>query len=107
MFTFHRNKIWDLCTDKRELVGVFGKTGAGKSSLINAIIGEKDLLPTGSLTACTTVVIKVEANTQSKKYEAEIEFIPKEVKLEGHFVKKCKALPILNFTECVYLGVER
>ncbi|XP_047428431.1 nuclear GTPase SLIP-GC-like [Mugil cephalus] len=75
---FLKNKIDDLETDKRELVGVFGRTGAGKSSLINAIIGEKDLLPTGSISSCTTVMIKVEANMQDSKYEADIEFITKE-----------------------------
>ncbi|XP_030262969.1 nuclear GTPase SLIP-GC-like [Sparus aurata] len=75
---FLRNKISDLETDKRVLVGVFGKTGAGKSSLINAVIGEKNLLPSGSISACTSVMIKVEANMKSPKYEAEIEFITKE-----------------------------
>ncbi|XP_018536378.1 nuclear GTPase SLIP-GC isoform X1 [Lates calcarifer] len=75
---FLKTKISDLETDKRELVGVFGKTGAGKSSLINAIIGEKNLLPSGSVSACTTVMIKVEANMHNPKYEAEIEFITKE-----------------------------
>ncbi|KAL4009507.1 hypothetical protein ACER0C_003359 [Sarotherodon galilaeus] len=75
---FIKNKISDLETDKRELVGVFGRTGAGKSSLINAIINEMNLLPTGPTSACTTVMIKVEANTRSSKYEAEIEFIKKE-----------------------------
>uniref|UniRef100_UPI0037E8E0F8 LOW QUALITY PROTEIN: nuclear GTPase SLIP-GC-like n=1 Tax=Semicossyphus pulcher TaxID=241346 RepID=UPI0037E8E0F8 len=75
---FLKGKINDLETEKRELVGVFGKTGAGKSSLINAIIGETDLLPSGSVTACSTVMIKVEANMKSLKYEAEIEFITKE-----------------------------
>ncbi|XP_044037081.1 nuclear GTPase SLIP-GC-like isoform X3 [Siniperca chuatsi] len=75
---FLKDKISDLETDKRELVGVFGKTGAGKSSLINAVIGEKNLLPSGSISACTTVMIKVETNMQSQKYEADIEFIPKE-----------------------------
>ncbi|XP_076739305.1 nuclear GTPase SLIP-GC isoform X1 [Maylandia zebra] len=75
---FLKKKISDLETDKRELVGVFGKTGAGKSSLINAIIEEKNLLPSGSINACTSVMIKVEANTRSTKYEAEIEFITKE-----------------------------
>uniref|UniRef100_UPI0037E73EC8 nuclear GTPase SLIP-GC-like n=1 Tax=Semicossyphus pulcher TaxID=241346 RepID=UPI0037E73EC8 len=75
---FLKEKMGDLETEKRELVGVFGKTGAGKSSLINAIIGEKDLLPSGSVTACTTVMIKVEANMKSQKYEAEIQFITKE-----------------------------
>ncbi|XP_004559409.2 nuclear GTPase SLIP-GC [Maylandia zebra] len=74
---FLKKKISDLETDKRELVGVFGKTGAGKSSLINAIIEEKNLLPSGSINACTSVMIKVEANAHNK-YEAEIEFITKE-----------------------------
>uniref|UniRef100_A0A669BUT4 Dynamin N-terminal domain-containing protein n=1 Tax=Oreochromis niloticus TaxID=8128 RepID=A0A669BUT4_ORENI len=75
---FLKKKISDLEIDKRELVGVFGKTGAGKSSLINAIIKEKNLLPSGSVNACTSVMTKVEANTRSSKYEAEIEFITKE-----------------------------
>ncbi|XP_029997049.1 nuclear GTPase SLIP-GC-like [Sphaeramia orbicularis] len=75
---FLRNQICDLETDKREMVGVFGKTGAGKSSLINAIIGEKHLLPSGSVIACTTVMIQVEANMENQKYEAHIEFITKE-----------------------------
>ncbi|XP_041860772.1 nuclear GTPase SLIP-GC-like [Melanotaenia boesemani] len=75
---FLKTKIMDLETDKRELVGVFGRTGAGKSSLINAVIGEKKLLPTGSISACTSVMIKVEANRHNHKYEADIEFITAE-----------------------------
>ncbi|XP_034395763.1 nuclear GTPase SLIP-GC-like isoform X2 [Cyclopterus lumpus] len=75
---FLRRKIDDLETDKREVVGVFGKTGAGKSYLINTVIGESNLLPSGSISACTSVMIKVEANMQNLKYEADIEFITKE-----------------------------
>ncbi|XP_041812783.1 nuclear GTPase SLIP-GC-like [Chelmon rostratus] len=75
---FLKVKICDLKTDKRELIGVFGRTGAGKSSLINAVIGEKNLLPSGNISACTSVMIQVEANMHSPKYEAEIEFITKE-----------------------------
>ncbi|XP_075942818.1 nuclear GTPase SLIP-GC-like [Anarhichas minor] len=75
---FLKKKISDLKTDKREVVGVFGKTGAGKSSLINAVIGVKNLLPSGDVSACTSVMIKVEANMQNSKYEANIEFITKE-----------------------------
>ncbi|XP_028456094.1 nuclear GTPase SLIP-GC isoform X1 [Perca flavescens] len=75
---FLKKKILDLETDKRELIGVFGKTGAGKSSLINAVIGVKNLLPSGSVSACTSVMIKVEANKENQKYVADIEFITKE-----------------------------
>ncbi|XP_029363616.1 nuclear GTPase SLIP-GC-like [Echeneis naucrates] len=75
---FLKAKIGDLETEKRELVGVFGQTGAGKSSLINAVIGVKNLLPSGDVRACTSVMIKVEANTKNSKFEAEIEFISKE-----------------------------
>ncbi|KAL7834459.1 hypothetical protein SRHO_G00287060 [Serrasalmus rhombeus] len=63
---------------KKTTVGVFGKTGAGKSSLINAILGEKHLLPSGTLCACTSVIIQVEASISDFNYKAEIEFISKE-----------------------------
>ncbi|XP_061567135.1 nuclear GTPase SLIP-GC-like isoform X2 [Cololabis saira] len=75
---FVESKVLDLETKKREIVGVFGKTGAGKSSLINAVIGQKNLLPSGSVNACTSVMIKVEGNMHTPKYEAEIEFITTE-----------------------------
>ncbi|XP_015260229.1 PREDICTED: nuclear GTPase SLIP-GC-like [Cyprinodon variegatus] len=75
---FLKTKIMNLDTEKRELVGVFGKTGAGKTSLINAIIEEERLLPSGSFGACTSVMIKVEANRLNHKYEAEVEFLTKE-----------------------------
>nr|XP_040045933.1 nuclear GTPase SLIP-GC-like isoform X1 [Gasterosteus aculeatus aculeatus] len=73
-----RSKICDLKTEKREVVGVFGKTGAGKSSLINAVIGLNKFLPSEGIRACTSALIKVEANMQNSKYEAIIEFITKE-----------------------------
>ncbi|XP_014834941.1 PREDICTED: nuclear GTPase SLIP-GC-like, partial [Poecilia mexicana] len=75
---FLKEKIENLETEKRELVGVFGKTGAGKTSLINAVLEEENLLPCGRVKACTSVMIKVEANRHNKKYEAEIEFISPE-----------------------------
>ncbi|XP_028268247.1 nuclear GTPase SLIP-GC-like [Parambassis ranga] len=87
---FMKNKIMALETDKRELVGVFGKTGAGKSSLINAVIGVEDLLPSGDLSACTSVMIKVEANMDNSKYVAEIEFITeKDWENELSFMCRC------------------
>ena len=75
----NRTEISKLEEDKKEQVGVFGKTGAGKSTLINAVI-EKKILHSGIISACTSVMIKVEANTKNKKYEADIEFITKAVK---------------------------
>ncbi|XP_015246690.1 PREDICTED: nuclear GTPase SLIP-GC-like [Cyprinodon variegatus] len=75
---FVRKLIKDLEIKKKEMVGVFGKTGAGKTSLINAVINEKNLLPCGDVTACTSVMIKVEANTSNENYEAHIEFITTE-----------------------------
>ncbi|XP_071251058.1 nuclear GTPase SLIP-GC-like isoform X3 [Salvelinus alpinus] len=76
---FLSHKIKVLETDKKEVVGVFGKTGAGKSSLINSILDKGNLLPSGDVSACTSVMIQVEANmTRDGKYTAEIEFITHE-----------------------------
>ncbi|KAM4535917.1 nuclear GTPase SLIP-GC-like isoform 5-T6 [Fundulus diaphanus] len=75
---FLKTKIRDLEVDKRAVVGVFGKTGSGKTSLINSVIGVNKLLPSGDVDACTSVMIKVEANVNNSTYEAEIEFIPKD-----------------------------
>ncbi|XP_045571572.1 nuclear GTPase SLIP-GC isoform X3 [Salmo salar] len=76
---FLSHKIKVLETDKKEVVGVFGKTGAGKSYLINSILDQGNLLPSGDVSACTSVMIQVEANmTRDGKYTAEIEFITQE-----------------------------
>ena len=66
-------------TIQKTTIGVFGKTGDGKSSLINAILDEEELLPTGTLDACTSVIIQVEAGAERDQYTATIEFISKEV----------------------------
>ncbi|ROI65361.1 Nuclear GTPase SLIP-GC [Anabarilius grahami] len=59
-------------------IGIFGKSGEGKSSLLNAVLGEKDLLPSGCFGACTAVVTRVEANLEDSNYIAEIELFSKE-----------------------------
>ncbi|XP_046901733.1 nuclear GTPase SLIP-GC-like isoform X2 [Hypomesus transpacificus] len=74
---FIRHIMADLLkkTIQKTTIGVFGKTGDGKSSLINAILDEEELLPTGTLDACTSVIIQVEAGAESDQYTATIEFI--------------------------------
>ncbi|KAG9333549.1 hypothetical protein JZ751_011385 [Albula glossodonta] len=76
-----KNKVLALSKPKPKkiYIGLFGKTGEGKSSLINAIVNEDYLLPSVSGKACTSVFVQVQANTENKKYKADIEFISKEV----------------------------
>ncbi|PGH20432.1 hypothetical protein AJ80_03578 [Polytolypa hystricis UAMH7299] len=59
----------------RVIIGVVGTTGAGKSSLINALLDEERLVPTSSMRACTAVVTEISFNNGPGKYRAEIEFI--------------------------------
>ncbi|XP_063054473.1 nuclear GTPase SLIP-GC-like, partial [Engraulis encrasicolus] len=59
-------------------IGLFGQTGCGKSSLLNTLLGEPDLLPTGQLEACTSVIIQVEAKSEDNNYKATIDFISEE-----------------------------
>ncbi|XP_073677595.1 nuclear GTPase SLIP-GC-like [Garra rufa] len=63
---------------KKATIGIFGKSGEGKSSLLSAILGKKNLLPSGCFGACTSVVTQVEANLNDSNYTAEIELITKE-----------------------------
>lgn len=63
---------------KRTVVGVVGNTGAGKSSVINAMLDEERLVPTNCMRACTAVATEISWNSStdlSSKYRAEIEFI--------------------------------
>lgn len=65
----------------RTIVGVVGNTGAGKSSVINAMLDEERLVPTNCMRACTAVVTELSYNyskVEAAKYRAEIEFIKPE-----------------------------
>ncbi|KAK7124429.1 hypothetical protein R3I94_018712 [Phoxinus phoxinus] len=65
-------------SSKKATIGIFGKSGVGKSSLLSAVLGKKDLLPSGCFGACTAVVTQVEANLTDSNYIAEIELFSKE-----------------------------
>lgn len=72
------DKLVPQAERKRTVVGVVGNTGAGKSSVINALLDEERLVPTNCMRACTAVVTEISWNTSTKtsdKYRAEIEFI--------------------------------
>ena len=59
----------------RTVIGVVGNTGAGKSSVINAMLDEERLVPTNCMRACTACVTEISYNYQDKPYVAKIEFI--------------------------------
>ncbi|KTG43767.1 hypothetical protein cypCar_00023669 [Cyprinus carpio] len=75
--TKNSNQI-NIGSRKKATIGIFGKSGEGKSSLLSAILGKKDLLPSGCFGACTAVVTQVEANLNDSNYKAEIELFSQE-----------------------------
>jgi len=78
--------VRDLDKSSRAVIGVVGNTGAGKSSVINALLDEERLVPTNCMRACTAVVTEISYNkidNESARYRAEIEFIkPKDWRRE-------------------------
>ncbi|KAL5424202.1 hypothetical protein PMIN06_005395 [Paraphaeosphaeria minitans] len=72
------NKMKEQPERGRTIIGVVGNTGAGKSSVINALLDEERLVPTNCMRACTAVVTEISWNSDDdsdRKYRAEIEFI--------------------------------
>jgi hypothetical protein len=72
------DKLKAQAARKGTVVGVVGNTGAGKSSVINALMDEERIVPTNCMRACTAVVTEISWNDSTDptaKYRAEIEFI--------------------------------
>lgn len=59
----------------KTIIGVVGNTGAGKSSVINAMLDEERLVPTNCMRACTAVVTEISYNHGDIPYQAQVEFI--------------------------------
>ncbi|VUC37865.1 unnamed protein product [Clonostachys rosea] len=73
--------IWDEHRSFEMLVGVAGATGAGKSSMLNATLGLREMLPSGQEGAATAVPCKVSWNYDDRpgcEFIAEIYFQSKE-----------------------------
>ncbi|KAK3307526.1 uncharacterized protein B0T15DRAFT_530475 [Chaetomium strumarium] len=67
-----------LAKPGRTIVSVVGNTGAGKSSVISAVLDEERLLPTNCMRACTASPTEISYNHSEdpeERYRAEVEFI--------------------------------
>lgn len=64
-------------------IAVVGNTGAGKSCLLNALLDEEAMLPTSAMRACTAVVVEISRAAEGSPYEAEVEFLSREVGAAG------------------------
>lgn len=67
--------------ETRTVVGILGNTGAGKSSLINALLDEENIIPTNCMRACTAVPTEICYNhddNPNQSYRGEAEFVSEE-----------------------------
>ena len=84
-----------------------GDTGAGKTSLMNALLDHADVLPTSGIRACTAVVVQIVHNSHSDtEYVAEIEFLSESVRWSMKSINNAKILrknvADLSLLLCIY-----
>lgn len=65
----------DLARPEQVAVALLGSTGAGKSTLINSLIGEQ-ILPTSSMAVCTSSITRVRFRAGSV-YSMEVTLVPR------------------------------
>lgn len=77
-------------------IGLFGSTGAGKSSLINAIIQQAMFLPVSGESICTSCIVQVSSGS-CEQYEAKIHLLSDQVSVSfvACFLPSC--FPFLFF----------
>jgi hypothetical protein len=71
-------KLQNTVISDRTVIGIVGSTGAGKSSVVNAVLDEECLVPTNCMRACTAAITEICYNDDddpAKRYKAEVEFI--------------------------------
>ncbi|KUJ18396.1 uncharacterized protein LY89DRAFT_781452 [Mollisia scopiformis] len=76
--TEHCDEILSLGKLPRILIGVLGHTGAGKSSLINALVEQETIVPCNAMRASTSVVVEIaynESKDPQSAFRAEVEFV--------------------------------
>lgn len=71
----HSEKLRSQIPTPRTIIGVVGSTGAGKSSILNAILDVERVVPTNGMRACTSVVTEISYNYETEPYRASIEFV--------------------------------
>lgn len=84
------DKLLAQAAPQPSVVGVVGSTGAGKSSVMNAILDEECLVPTNCMRACTAVITEIsynESEREDQKYCAEVHFIS-----EDDWVKELRVM---------------